>query len=136
MQEKDAAGEQQPEDKEVTIVDVANDVEKAKLPYTKSFNVTWKNPETGIIKTGTFTAQRPGLGKFGQIAVHRAKLNGGMTIDPVADFTHMVMANLHYVLVDFPDWWRPDEFFTANPLLAVWSHVEAWLTTFRSGGAG
>lgn len=125
-----------PEEKEVTIVDVENDAEKAKLPYVKSFTVTWKNPETGIIKAGTFTAERPGLGKLGEIGVLRAKLNGGLTVDPMTDSNHAMMADLHYVLIDFPDWWRPASFFTATPLWEVWNHVNTWLATFRPRRAG
>ena len=136
MEEPAQAPPKLPEDNEVTIVDVAGDVEKAKLSFTKSFTIAWKNPETGVVKTGTFTATRPGLGKLGQIAVYKAKLNGGMVVDPLADFTHAMMADLTYILTDVPDWWKPDEFFTANPLREVWDHVVAWLNTFRSGRPG
>jgi len=124
------------EEKEVTIVDVAGDAEKARLPHVMSFNVTWKNPETGVIKTGTFTATRPGLGTLGKIGVLRAKLNGGQAVDSMTDSNHTMMADLHFVLTDFPDWWRPDEFFTAAPLWEVWNHVNEWLRTFRPRSAG
>ncbi len=117
--------------KEVEIVDVAADGTKAVVPFTKSFTVTWKNPETGVVKVGTLTAARPSLGKLGSIAVLKAKLNGGEKVDHQTDFMHAMMADLHYILVDVPDWWKPDEFFTANPLREVWDHVGAWLNTFR-----
>jgi hypothetical protein len=124
-------------EKEVTIVDVATDAATAgNVNYVKSFVVTWKNQETGVVKVGTFTATRPGIGKLGQIAVLKAKLNGGMTIDPLNDFSHHMRAALHYVLTDTPDWWKPDEFFTADPLRDVWDHVEAWLHNFRSKRPG
>lgn len=121
----------QAEEKEISIVDVELDGEKAKLSFAKSFTATWKNLETGVVKVGTFTATRPGLGKLGQIAVLKAKLDGGMTtLDPMAAFTHTMMADLHFILTDFPDWWKPDEFFTASPLRQVWDHVGEWLQTF------
>ncbi len=122
---------------EVDIVDVKSDAATASsISFTKSFVFTWKNPETGIVKVGTFTATRPGLEKLGRIAVLKAKLNGGMTtIEPMADFTHAMMADLQYILTDFPDWWKPGEFFTADPLRKVWDHVVAWLNTFRPRGA-
>lgn len=121
-----------PEEKEVTIVDADADASTLdSLKFTKSFIVTWKNPETGAVKVGTFTATRPGLGKLGQIGVLRAKLNGGLAVDQMTDSNHSMMADLHYVLTDFPDWWRPDEFFTAAPLWEVWDHVNSWLATFR-----
>jgi len=125
-----------PKDKEVVIVDVAEDVEKAKLVHTKVFTITWKNRENGVVKTGTFTATRPGLGTLGKIGVLRAKLNGGLPVDQMTDSNHSMMADLHHVLTDFPDWWRPDEFFTAAPLWEVWSHVNSWLATFRPRNPG
>lgn len=124
------------DDEEVTIVDTAGDGEKSKLPFTKSFTVTWKNRETGVVNVGTFTATRPGLGVFGKIAVLKAKLNGGMTVDPMTDFTHTMISDLHYILTDTPEWWKPDEFFTADPLRKVWDRVVAWLNTFRPGRPG
>lgn len=125
------------EEKEVTIVDADSDAATANsVSFTKSFVVTWKNPETGATKVGTFTAARPNLGKLGQIGVLRAKLNGGEKVDLDTDFTHSMMADLHFILTDFPDWWKPDEFFTASPLRYVWDHVVAWLNTFRPKRAG
>ena len=120
------------EDKDVVIVDVEDDGKK-KLEFVKTFNVTWKNRETGVIKTGTFQAKRPGLGTTGQIAVYKAKLNGGMVVDQQTNFMHDVMAALHYILVDTPDWWTPAEFFDTKPLMEVWSHVRSWLETFLVG---
>lgn len=117
------------------IVDVADDGDKKLVP-TKSFTVTWKSKETGVVKVGTFTATRPGLGKLGQIAVYKAKLNGGERVDPNTDFMHAMMADLHFILTDYPDWWRPDEFFTADPLREVWDHVAAWLGNFRKKRVG
>lgn len=136
MQEPAQVSDAPPEVKEVDIVDVAGDPEKARLPFTKSFTITWRNPETGVVKVGTFTATRPNVGAIGQIAVFKAKLNGGMAIDPMADFTHMMRADLHYILTDVPDWWRPADFFTATPLREVWDHVVSWLHTFRPASAG
>lgn len=121
--------------KEVEIVDVAADGAKA-LPFTKSFTVTWKNLENGVVKVGTFTATRPGLGKLGKIAVLKAKLNGGEQVDPGTDFMHAIMADLHFILTDVPDWWRPDEFFTVSPLREVWDHVGAWLDNFHKRRVG
>lgn len=125
------------QEKEIEIVDVKKDGDVANsISFTKSFTVTWKNPETGVVNVGTFTATRPGLGKLGQIGVLRAKLNGGEKVDFMTDSTHSMMADLHYVLTDFPVWWKPDEFYTASPLRYVWDHVVAWLNTFRPGSAG
>jgi len=120
---------------EITVADVPGD-EKAKLAFVKSFTITWKNRETGVVQVGTFTVARPGLGAFGKIGVLKAKLNGGMAVDPLTDFNHQMMADLHYILTSFPDWWKPDEFYTADPLRKVWDHVVAWLNTFRPGSAG
>lgn len=115
---------------EIEITDVVADSDKP-LRLVKSFTMNWKDSETGVVRVGTFTATRPGLGKLGQIAVLKAKLNGGEQVDPMTDFVHQMTADLHYVLTSTPDWWKPDEFFTAQPLRKVWDHVGAWLNTFR-----
>lgn len=128
-EDKETAAEPAPTAKELEIVDVAADGSK-KLAGAKSFTVTWKNPETGVAKVGTFTATRPSLGILGKIAVLKAKLNGGERVDFQTDFMHTMMAELHYIITDAPEWWKPDEFFTADPLREVWDHVGAWLNNF------
>lgn len=118
--------------KDVHISDVKDDPTKT-ISFTKSFTVTWKNPETGVVNVGTFTATRPTIGTFGKIGVYRAKLNGGEQVDAVTQTYHAMLADLHYILTSTPDWWKPDEFYTASPLRDVWDHVVAWLNTFRRG---
>lgn len=128
-----------PSEKQLDIIDVELDASKLAdfdKSFAKSFTVTWTNPETGHVKVGTFTARRPSLGKLGQIAVYKAKLNGGEQVDPMADFYHSMMADLQFILVDFPDWWKPADFFDARPLREVWEHVSAWLNSFRSKRVG
>ncbi len=120
---------------EVEIVDAAADASKA-ISFEKTFTVTWKNPETGRLNVGSFTARRPNIGTLGRIAVLRAKLNGGEKVDQDADFFHAMIADLHYIIVDAPDWWRPDEFYTASPLRHVWDHVGEWLKTFLARRVG
>lgn len=133
--EKAVPEEEAPSPKDVEIVDIANDVSKT-IVLEKSFTVTWKNPETGEVKVGTFVAKRPALGTLGKIAVMKSKLNGGEKVDEQTDWMHGMMADLHFILTDYPDWWRPDEFFTANPLRDVWGHVVAWLRNFQSRRVG
>lgn len=115
----------------VTIVDVSGSSEGKTISFTTSFTVTWKDEETGAVKIGTFTARRPSIGGYGQMAVIKAKLNGGQQLDVVSDEIHQIMAELQVILVDYPKWWTPDEFFTTTPLLAVSRHVRSWLNTFR-----
>lgn len=127
------------DENQIEIVDA--DLDSAKVSdfdkkFARSFTVTWRNKETGIINTGTFTARRPTLGVLGRIAVYKAELNGGKQLDPTTEFLHQMMADLHFILVGFPDWWRPGDFFTADPLREVWDYVSGWLNTFRGGGAG
>jgi hypothetical protein len=119
--------------KTVTVVDTSADETNKSFSLTKSFTVTWKNLETGVVKTGTFTAKRPGLGAMGRIAVLKAKLNGGETVGTYVDSLHEMLAELQVILVDYPDWWTPDDFFTTDPVVEVARHVRSWLTTFRYG---
>lgn len=121
---------------EIEISDVGSDAEVKTLSLTKSFVVTWTDPDTGRTHVGTFTAKRPTLGMLGQIGVLRAKMNGGERVDPQVDFHHQMMADLQFILTDVPDWWKPADFFTATPLRKVWDHVVVWINSFRGGGAG
>jgi hypothetical protein len=123
------------EEREINIVDLTGSDGKT-IQTTTSFTMTWKDPETGRINSGTFTAKRPSLGTLGQIAVYRAKLNGGQQVDPQTNFLHSMMADLFYILTEAPDWWQPDTFFTANPLQEVWDHVRSWLDSFRKPRLG
>lgn len=127
--------QEQPDDKSIDIVDAADDGKKT-VAFTTSFTMTWKDRETEVVRVGTFTATRPGLGTLGKIAVLKAKLDGGEKIDPMNSFSHQMIADLYYILTDVPDWWKPDEFFTADPLRAVWDHVGAWIDSFRKVRAG
>lgn len=118
---------------DLTIVDVAGSVDVKTISFTKSFTVTWKDEETGAVQVGTFTARRPGIGALGQIAVIKAKLNGGQNVDVISDEIHQMLAELQVILTDYPKWWTPDDFFSTTPLVKVASHVRSWLDSFRHG---
>lgn len=122
-------------EREVVIADLTGTDGKT-IQSTTSFTVTWRNPETGKVLVGTFTARRPSLGQLGQIAVLKAKLNGGQNVDNQTDWLHDMMAGLQVCLVDFPDWWKPADFFTADPLREVWDHVRSWADSFRNKRVG
>lgn len=113
------------------IVDVAGDGSKV-LQFTTSFTATWRDRDTGRVETGTFTAKRPSLGQLGQIAVIKAKMNGGENVDPATDYMHEMMASLQVILTDYPGWWKPHDFFDVRPLREVWDHVRRWVDNFRN----
>lgn len=119
---------------DVVIVDITNDGKT--VQSTTSFNMTWTDKETGKIHTGTFTARRPTLGQLGQMAVLKVKLNGGENVDQRTNFLHEMISSLQVIIIDAPDWWTPNDFFTADPLSAVWDHVRSWLDSFRSRRVG
>lgn len=127
-------GEETPkEERDVVIADLK--VDKT-VDFTTSFTMTWKNPETGVVKTGTFTAKRATIGDLGRIAVLKAKFNGGEKVDAQNDFFHEMLAGLQVILTDFPDWWTPADFFDPRPLREVWEHVRRWHDTFRNRRVG
>lgn len=118
------------EERDVVIADLKTDGKT--VDYTTSFTMTWKNPETGVIKAGTFSAKRATLGDLGRIAVLKAKFNGGEKVDAQTDFTHEMLAGLQVILTDFPEWWTPSDFFDPRPLREVWEYVRRWHDTFRN----
>jgi hypothetical protein len=132
--EHDAPKSAEEREREIVIVDLAGDGKT--IQATTSFTMTWKDPETGRIHVGTFSAQRPSLGQLGQIAVLKAKMNGGEKVDAQTDFLHEMMSSLQVILTDFPDWWKPNDFFDARPLREVWDHVRRWVDNFRSKRMG
>jgi len=126
------SGVQDPAEKkerDIVIVDVNGDGKT--IQYTTSFTMTWKDRETGKVQVGTFTAQRPNLGQLGQIEVLQAKLNGGEKVTFQTNNLHMMIASLQIILIDYPKWWTPEDFFTADPLREVWDHVRSWVDSFR-----
>jgi hypothetical protein len=135
MEEKQEKTET-PEDREVRIVDVVATGEK-KLDFTTSFTVDWEDPETGKKLSGTFTATRPTLGLVGQIAVIKARLNGGEdNINPQVDFMNEMIAYLQVTLIDTPTWWKPSAFFSVTPIQSVWDWVRKWQDSFRNRRVG
>lgn len=128
-------GEEAPkEERDVVIADL--NVDGKTVEYTTSFTMTWKNPETGVVKVGTFTAKRATLGDLGRIQVLKAKYNGGEKVDAQTDFTHEMLAGLQVILTDAPEWWTPTDFFDPRPLREVWEHVRRWHDTFRNRRVG
>lgn len=123
-----------PPSKDILIVDVAGSGKT--LNMTTSFTMTWKDPDTGKVKVGTFSARRPTLGDLGRIAVIKSKLCGGMPVDPQAEFIHEMLSDLQVILTDTPEWWAPHDLFDARPLREVWDHVRSWIDSFRKGRVG
>ena len=121
-------------ERDIVIADVIGDGKT--IQFTTSFTMTWKDKETGRVHVGTFTAQRPSLGQLGQIAVLKAKMNGGEKVSHDVDFLHEMMSSLQVILTDVPDWWAPNDFFTADPLREVWEHVRRWVDNFRKPRVG
>lgn len=117
------------DDTDIDIQDA--EAQSAQLGTVKSFIVKWTDRETGKVHVGTFTVRRPSLGQLGQMAVLKAKMNGGEKVDPQTDFLHEMIAGLQVMITDSPPWWNPETFFDASPLRKVWDHVRSWLETFR-----
>lgn len=107
-----------------------------KLEMSLSFRMDWRNPETGEVLSGVFTAQRPNLRMLGEIAILKAQLCAGQSIDANVDFLNEMMAFCQVVLTKKPDWWKPEEFYDATPLRKVWDRVRGWQLSFRERAVG
>lgn len=118
----------------ITIAGVEATSSDAKLDTTHSFTIEWVTPEKRLV--GTFACQRLKLGMIGEIAILKARLNGGERLDRETDFLHEMMAFLQVALTDSPNWWVPSDFYDPAILRKVWDYVSKWQATFRGPGVG
>ena len=108
---------------------------KTDITNEKAFYFEYKSEEDEKVYSGQFICRRLNLGAIGKMGVMKSRLNGGEQVGPSIDFLHEMMSYCAVALVEFPDWWQPEEFFDALLLRQVYDYVRQWETTFRAGVA-
>jgi len=102
-----------------------------KLRRELAFDVEWDDPESKETKIGVFRAQRLTIGGVSKVRVMEARLNEGQALDGYTAGLHYALAYLKIALIEFPDWWKPEEFFDDGPVGVVLDHVRHWESSFR-----
>lgn len=107
-----------------------------KLQNELTFGFEFTSTIDNKVYVGTFRAKRLTLGGFGQMKVQEARLNGGQ--EPTADarVIHNMLAYCRVTLLEYPEWWAPEEFYDLDILGAVHDHVRHWENSFRRSGVG
>ncbi len=122
------------------IVDVsANKRDKNELPPNHhAFFFQGKDPDSGEPLVGDFVCKRITVGGARQMSLIKAELNGGNRddqLDPAAAYLNTMQAQLRVSLTKAPDWWRPDEFYSADIITYVFEEVMAFEARFRDTAA-
>jgi hypothetical protein len=118
------------------IVDVRKDRDEASaLPATsKVFHVTWEDPETRQTYGGDFTVRRMTIGDMRRIGIRKAEMNGGQSteaLDKSIGYVNAMLAHLEVALVKRPEWWKPDNFYSADLIAQVYEEVMKFEDSFR-----
>ncbi len=133
-QETDKLAATKPVESPVTIKDVEKPIvseEIAKMPFTKTFFVEWTNPDDGKTYSGQFTAKRLNLRDMNDLAKIKIHRTGEAWLGATMDMLAEMHAYCTVALVEAPDWWKPDSFYTEEPLTKVWKHIRTWDENFR-----
>lgn len=109
----------------------------------KTFQIKYKNPDTGEVTTGQFTTKRLSVRDRGQIGVKKSQLNGGMYcvrddannptgqgIDEDTDYLNGMLAHLEICLIQRPDWWNLDELADLGLVQEVYQEVVDFEVSF------
>ena len=106
--------------------------EAASISYTNSFVAEWTDPNTKILKVGTFQHHRLTVSELGQVGVQKAFLNGGQdTVDGTTSYLHEMIAHCRIALDDSPEWFDMDKLYDTAVLRTVYAKLRDWEATFR-----
>lgn len=108
--------------------------EAADLPPSKTvLHVEYKDDD-GHLYTGDLTVKRLTLDDIRRSSIRKAELNGGMpveSIDVAMRNINAMLAHLEVAVIKSPEWWKPADFYSADPLAEVYEGVMAFERSFR-----
>ena len=126
---------------EVSVVDVREDAKKlisGPGDITKTFNIRYTDP-TGRDYAGDFTVRRLNMGAIRKMAIRKSQLNGGepdSALDETIVQLNSMLAHLEVALVQAPEWWNPDSFYSGDVIVEVYKEVMSFEDTFRKPSGG
>ena len=120
-----------PEEKSIDFTDVDPAELEKKLAFTKSFMISYKNPDDGRTYSGRFTCKRPTLGDVTQIGIIKSRLLMGEKLNRELDYMNEMLAYCQVCLTEVPDWWNPEQSYDPALLVKVYEYVRHWESSFR-----
>lgn len=115
----------------IKFIDVPLKEGEHRSPYVKVFHIEYRNPDDNALYTGVMTARRLTISAYAEQGVQKARLNGGLNVQPLTDFTNEMRSYLAIALASTPDWWNLDESYDLMLMRAVYDYVLAWEGSFR-----
>lgn len=117
------------------VVSINNPQKGPQMPAkTATLHVEYRDPMNGLLYAGDFVVKHLNLREIGQVGIARARMNGGLdlsAIDPRIDSLHSMLAHLQTAIVKAPEWWKPEELYTADLAEEVYKKVLDFETSFR-----
>jgi len=122
------------------VVDVSKTEEYQNLPPTqRAYHFSYTDSESGLDYSGVFVFRRLNVGDMRGVAVRTAELNGGMpqqSLDRHIAVLNEWLASLEHAIVKAPEWWKPNDFYTADIIGQVYAKFEEFEATFRGAVRG
>lgn len=89
------------------------------------FDISLIGEETGQKWHGSFKYKRPNLGARRQIKLMEDNLNNGSeTLDEEIRAINMMVAWLHFTLIDYPKWWNGGlDLYDVNVLTEIYQEI-------------
>lgn len=96
-----------------------------------TFAVKVKGSDTGQVFEGSFTYKRLNLRAKSNAAKLAARLNEDLAnLEPDMKFTHQILAELRYSLIESPEWWQKSDFglelFDENVIFEIYKNCVAF----------
>lgn len=109
------------------VIDVAPATKFAKA---QQFSVTYTDP-SGSEKIGNFTVKRLTIGEQATIGVTKAKFAQSLQVDSGTDQLLHMFAYLKHALMEKPEWFKPEDLFDDDLVLAVYRRCLSFEASFR-----
>jgi hypothetical protein len=103
-------------------------------PPRKTIHMEYTDQESKLLYAGDFTVKRLTLGDMRRVAIKRAELSGGVKADALDMNTqamNTMLAHLEVAIEKAPEWWKPSDFYTADPIADLYEKVIDFEDSFR-----
>jgi len=127
MTEEEAKNAEDAKNK-IKIIDKTTEAQK--LVFEKDFHFTYTD-DSGKVFEGDFLIKKMSLTAIGKVGVIKARLNGGMNVEPHIDMLHQWMAQCQVSMLKAPDWFNFDKMQDMHLLGRIHDEVVKFENSFR-----